>query len=551
MDHKGVNKELNLKLSSLICEESTERIMQRATQENAEIQSQNQKKGEDQDFKTPRTPIQPVRAVATSQKKDKKRPDLIPYTARSDPPPFPRTPPRPDSKRKLLLCDNLSTPRKQKSKLAYYARENVTPSSSTFLNIPATPLKNEVTSLDLVNINPFTPQSFRKLLLQSKSKGNYYDSEETEAKKGKIEEGLLPMKSILQQINMASRYETEFFEVEKIGVGTFGTVYKCIKKLDGCVYAIKCSKKTFSEVSSENLDLHEVYAHAVLGHHPHVVRYYSSWTEGDYVIIQNEYCNGGSLQVTISHNTKSGNHIQEPNLKDILHQISLGLKYIHSAGMVHLNIKPSNIFICHNMQNDSFEGPEENENEDDWFLSASVIYKIGDMGHVTSIRKPKVEEGDSCFLDHEILQGNYEHLPKADIFALGLTITAAAGASLPASGDEWYHIRKGNIPYIPQELSEDFYNLLKKMIHTDPKERPTATALSRSQVLWPLFAETEELQQQLKLEKSKIATLEKELREAQQAQFQDDDSDDWELQKNKKQKISSGVEDFTFEESVL
>lgn len=50
---------------------------------------------------------------------------------------------------------------------------------------------------------------------------------------------------------MTSRYEKEFMEVEKIGVGEFGTVYKCIKRLDGCVYAIKRSTKPFAELSNE------------------------------------------------------------------------------------------------------------------------------------------------------------------------------------------------------------------------------------------------------------------------------------------------------------
>ena len=39
--------------------------------------------------------------------------------------------------------------------------------------------------------------------------------------------------------------------------------------------------------------MNEVYAHAVLGKHQHVVRYYSAWAENDYMFIQNEYCNGG------------------------------------------------------------------------------------------------------------------------------------------------------------------------------------------------------------------------------------------------------------------
>lgn len=43
-----------------------------------------------------------------------------------------------------------------------------------------------------------------------------------------------------------------------------------------------------------------------------------------------------------------------------------------------------NIFICNKSQSDSPVGPEETENEADWFISASVMYKIGESASIPS-----------------------------------------------------------------------------------------------------------------------------------------------------------------------
>ncbi|XP_064594015.1 wee1-like protein kinase 2 isoform X1 [Zonotrichia leucophrys gambelii] len=411
--------------------------------------------------------------------------------------------------KKLQLCDTPHTPKSLLSKTAF-------PSSAT--KVPAKGLRHlrltpradpeDSSHASLVNINPFTPESYRQTLFhpngKRKAAGELNDSHPGSQMKKE-----LPTKRYtLKASNMVSRYKKEFLELEKIGVGEFGSVYKCIKRLDGCVYAIKRSKRPLAGSSDEQLALREVYAHAVLGHHPHVVRYYSAWAEDDHMIIQNEHCNGGSLQDALLENAKLGQYFPEGELKEILLQVSMGLKYIHNSGLVHLDIKPSNIFICHKLAVSGPAGQEESDSEDEF--SPGVVYKIGDLGHVTSITNPQVEEGDRRFLANEILQEQYCYLPKADIFALALTVALAAGAApLPHNGALWHHIRKGNVPPIPQKLPHRFLELLKLMIHPDPAQRPSATALTKHPVLRPSSGKAVQLQEQLNMEKCKTAMLER------------------------------------------
>ncbi|XP_010613588.1 wee1-like protein kinase isoform X1 [Fukomys damarensis] len=371
-----------------------------------------------------------------------------------------------------------------------------------------------------VNINPFTPDS---VLLHSsgqcrgRKRAYWNDScEDMEVSDYEFEDETRPAKRItITESNMKSRYTTEFHELEKIGSGEFGSVFKCVKRLDGCIYAIKRSKKPLAGSVDEQNALREVYAHAVLGQHSHVVRYFSAWAEDDHMLIQNEYCNGGSLADAISENYRIMSYFKEVELKDLLLQVGWGLRYIHSMSLVHMDIKPSNIFIS---RTSIPNAASEEGDEDDW-VSNRVVFKIGDLGHVTRISSPQVEEGDSRFLANEVLQENYTHLPKADIFALALTVVCAAGAEpLPRNGDQWHEIRQGRLPRIPQVLSQEFTELLKVMIHPDPERRPSAKALVKHSVLLSASRKSaEQLRIELNAEKFKNSLLQKELKKAQMA----------------------------------
>ncbi|KAK7891196.1 hypothetical protein WMY93_023159 [Mugilogobius chulae] len=372
----------------------------------------------------------------------------------------------------------------------------------------------------LVNFNPFTPDS---LLIQSatqqrvnRKRAHWNDScgEDMDPSDGEADEEILPpsKRVTMMDSNMASRYTSEFLELEKIGCGEFGAVFKCVKRLDGCIYAIKRSKKPLAGSAERP---REVYAHAVLGQHPHVVRYYSAWAEDEHMLIQNEYCNGGTLADVVSENYRRLTYLNEAALKDLLLQVTRGLRYIHSTGLVHMDIKPSNIFISRK----SVSSCEDLDEDDDDELSTNVVYKIGDLGHVTRVNNPQVEEGDSRYLANEVLQEDYSNLTKADIFALALTVVSASGAEpLPTNGDKWHEIRRGKLPSIPQVLSPEFTALLKLMIHPDPARRPSTSELIRNPVLLTAARmDADQLRVELNAEKFKNALLQKELKKAQQA----------------------------------
>ena len=70
----------------------------------------------------------------------------------------------------------------------------------------------------------------------------------------------------------AGRYHLEFEEIEHIGSGAFGSVYKCRNRVDNGIYAVKKSKCPIQDLSEDVAALREARTHHQLSAHPHVVR---------------------------------------------------------------------------------------------------------------------------------------------------------------------------------------------------------------------------------------------------------------------------------------
>ncbi|KAM7521501.1 hypothetical protein LguiA_011403 [Lonicera macranthoides] len=257
-----------------------------------------------------------------------------------------------------------------------------------------------------------------------------------------------------------SRYRTDFHEIEKIGNGNFSTVFKVLKRIDGCKYAVKKSTKQLHQDTERRKALMEVQALAALGSHENIVGYYTSWFENEQLYIQMELCDQ-SLSIH-----RSSKLWTEREALEAMHQIAKALQFIHERGIAHLDVKPDNIYV------------------------KNGIYKLGDFGCATLIDESlPIEEGDARYMPHEILNDRYDHLDKVDIFSLGAAIfELVRGSILPESGPHFLNLREGKLPLLPGH-SVQFQSLLKIMMDPDPVRRPSAKELVES----PIFDRSERI----------------------------------------------------------
>ncbi|CAN6482930.1 unnamed protein product [Victoria cruziana] len=257
-----------------------------------------------------------------------------------------------------------------------------------------------------------------------------------------------------------SRYHTDFHELQEIGCGNFSRVFKVLKRIDGCIYAVKHTIKQLHQETERRRALMEVQALAAVGFHRDIVGYYTSWFENDQLYIQMELCDH-SLSLS-----QSGPLLpSEGEVLKAMQEVAEALHLLHECGIVHLDVKPDNIYV------------------------KDGVYKLGDFGCATlKDGSLQIEEGDARYMPLEILNDKHEYLDRVDIFSLGASIyELVKGSPLPGSGSQFLALREGKLSLLPG-YSLQFQNLLKVMMDPDPRKRPSAKELLKN----PIFKANKE-----------------------------------------------------------
>ena len=147
--------------------------------------------------------------------------------------------------------------------------------------------------------------------------------------------------------------KSDDYEILKIlGEGNFGQVFKVVSKLNNKVYAMKrLDLENIKKMGKDALRLEKNETEFLQRlNHPHIIKYYKSFQEGNFLFIIIEYARNGDLKDFIESHKIFNKHIPEEEIWNMFLQSMEALEYIHRNNIIHRDIKPKNIFLDNNMK---------------------------------------------------------------------------------------------------------------------------------------------------------------------------------------------------------
>jgi serine/threonine protein kinase len=143
-----------------------------------------------------------------------------------------------------------------------------------------------------------------------------------------------------KRISSQDSFSKEFKRGQYIGSGRLGRVYSGLSMNTGEIVAIKTIK-----ICNINrvIDVVKAVERLCLLNHRNILKYRGTQVgqEEDEVDIITEFCNGGSITQLI----ETFNFFDEKLIKLYVKQILEGLVYLHENGIIHRNLKNSNVLV--------------------------------------------------------------------------------------------------------------------------------------------------------------------------------------------------------------
>ncbi|EFA81608.1 protein serine/threonine kinase [Heterostelium album PN500] len=257
---------------------------------------------------------------------------------------------------------------------------------------------------------------------------------------------------------MSKKDPEQYFQiVEKLGEGSYGSVWKAINKATGIPVAIK-------RVSIDN-DLEDMKKEINFMKQcksQHIVTYHGSFKKDNEIWIVMEYCGAGSVCDAMKI---TGKTLSEEQIAVVSKDCLQGLAYLHSVRKIHRDIKAGNILLNNNGE--------------------SKLADFGVSGQLDgSIVKAQTVIGTPFWMAPEVIQEvGYDY--KADIWSFGITCIEMAESKPPL-----FNVHPMRVIFMipnpsrpppkltePEKWSDEFNDFIALCLTRKPEQRPTAVDL--------------------------------------------------------------------------
>ncbi len=196
--------------------------------------------------------------------------------------------------------------------------------------------------------------------------------------------------------------------------------------------------------------------------HPSLVTLYDARLASTPAYLAMELISGPTLGDRIARGPLAG-----PEVARIGREVAEAFAVIHARGIVHRDVKPSNILIR----------PAAHTGETPRATLAD--FGIASLVGATRVTRADTVVGTAAYLSPEQARG-MPASPRSDVYALGLVLLEALTGSRPwssATPHEALAARLVSTPDIPAHIPPSWREVLSHMTALEPSDRPDATAL--------------------------------------------------------------------------
>ena len=256
---------------------------------------------------------------------------------------------------------------------------------------------------------------------------------------------------------------SEFYDIHgrnKLGKGSYGSVYLATHRLTRDERAVKVMN--VDRVTSYYLrKLHTEICILKEVDHPNIIKLQDVFFGRRSVYLVTDLCRGGELYELLTSGKSQGFVFREDRAGRLMNDMMSAVKYLHSIGIVHRDLK---------LENFLFEGNSSN--------SPLILIDFGLSKHYDSIERMRQRVGSCYYTAPEVLSGDYDE--RCDVWSLGVICYMLLSGTPPFYGKTPEDIHQSTLTKEAEfpskrfrHVSEVAIDFMRRLLVKNPDERMT------------------------------------------------------------------------------